>query len=346
MACWLRVRGRSHHPEAVTTERAFPDIPGQRGLATVPQLLEAGWTRSALRQARATRWQEPMPRVLAPHRGPLDGQARLAAAALWAGPKATVTGTVALSRLGVKCTRLTGVTFVIPEAGRARQHERVRLVRTARELEVVSRSGPATFVGGARALADAAVYEAHGQEELESLTISVLQRGLTTPELLERELWLRPLAAVSSVWKGLEGFVDGAWSRPEVVLREVVDGDGGFPPMVTNCVLVRVDDGEVVGTPDGYIEDAGVVVQVHSRQFHQGIDDQGGDTWARTVEKDGDFVAAGVRVVGVTPWTLYSRPARFVTRLRKIVALGLAGPRPAVRVMPRTADASRSRGPA
>ncbi|MFK5645131.1 hypothetical protein ACI3ET_01265 [Ornithinimicrobium sp. LYQ121] len=107
-----------------------------------------------------------------------------------------------------------------------------------------------------------------------------------------------------------------------------------------------MDDGEVVGTPDGYIEDAGVVVQVHSRQFHQGIDDQGGDTWARTVEKDGDFVAAGVRVVGVTPWTLYSRPARFVTRLRKIVALGLAGPRPAVRVMPRTADASRSRGPA
>ncbi|MFK5645133.1 hypothetical protein ACI3ET_01275 [Ornithinimicrobium sp. LYQ121] len=69
----------------MTTERAFPDIPGQRGLATVPQLLEAGWTRSALRQARATRWQEPMPRVLAPHRGPLDGQARLAAAALWAG---------------------------------------------------------------------------------------------------------------------------------------------------------------------------------------------------------------------------------------------------------------------
>ena len=317
------------------TERAFPDIQGQRGLATVTQLLQAGWTTSALRQARATRWQEPKPRVVAPHRGPLDGPTRLAAAALWAGPKAVVTGAVALSRLGITTPRLTAVTFAIPESSRARHHDQVRLVRTARELTVVSRSGPVRFIGAARALADAAVYESHAADDLESMTISVLQRGLATPDVLERELWLRPLSRVAPLWKGLGAFVEGAWSRPEVVLREVVDGDGGFPPLVTNCLLVRSDDGEVVGTPDGYLEAAGVAVQVHSRQFHQGIDDQGRDRWGDTVEKDGAYVAAGVRVVGVTPWTLYSRPARFVSRLRQVVTLGLAGPPPAVRVLAR-----------
>ncbi|GGK68963.1 hypothetical protein [Ornithinimicrobium pekingense] len=72
---------------------------------------------------------------------------------------------------------------------------------------------------------------------------------------------------------------------------------------------------------------------MHSRTYHQGIDDQGGDRWGSTVEKDSDLVAAGVRVIGVSPWTLYTCPARFLTRLRKVVDLGLAGPGPAVRVV-------------
>src|SRR5690606_25256309 len=92
-------------------------------------------------------------------------------------------------------------------------------------------------------------------------------------------------------------------------------------------------EGQLIGTPDGYFEEAGVAVQVHSRTHHQGIDDQGQDRWGRTVEKDSDFVAVGVRVIGVTPWTLYSRPGWFLARLRKVVDVGLAGPRPAVTVV-------------
>src|SRR5690606_31079884 len=153
---------------------------------------------------------------------------------------------------------------------------------------------------------------------LEHLAISALQRGLTTPEELERELWLRPRSRVAPLWKGLEAFVGGAWSRPEVVLRDVVERDGGYPALVTNCQLTT-RDGVPIGKPDGYFEEAGVAIQVHSRTYHQGIDDQGGDRWAATVERDSDYVAAGVRVIGVTPWTLYSRPARFLSRLRKVV---------------------------
>jgi hypothetical protein len=185
-----------------------------------------------------------------------------------------------------------------------------------------------------RALADAAVYEEHPPEELEHLTVSVLQRGLGTAEDLATELWLRPRGRVAPLWKGAHIFSEGAWSRPEGVLREVVDGDGGFPPLVTNCGLVRLDTGAYLGTPDGYLEDAGVAIQVHSRTYHQGIDDRGRDRWARTVEKDTPMVAAGIRVVGVTPWTLYARPSRFLQQLREVVRVGLAGPRPPVKVVP------------
>ncbi|GAA5161808.1 hypothetical protein [Ornithinimicrobium tianjinense] len=315
-------------------DRTFPDLPGQRGLATVAQLLEHGWTTSALREARKTRLQEPLPRVLAPHRGPIDGSTRLTAAALWAGPTAVLTGATALASLGVPAKGLHQATFVIPAHGRARAHRSVQAVRSSRELTVARRVGVRAVAEGARAIADAAVYEQHSADDLEHWTISVLQRGLASPEGLERELYLRPRAKVAAVWRGLAGFVDGAWSRPEVVLREVIEADGGFPALVTNCGL-WTSDGEFIGTPDGYLEEAGTAIQVHSRQFHQGVDDAGGERWGRTVEKDSDYVAAGVRVVGVTPWTLYGKPQRFLNRLRKVVQLGLAAPRPCVRVVPR-----------
>lgn len=316
----------------MTPTRDFPDLPGQRGLATVAQLLEHGWTRSAVDQARARTFQEPMPRVLARHRGPLDAATRTCAWALWAGPSAVFTGSSALSLWGLTIRGGLPVTLVVPASGRARQHGRVRLVRSTREI-IGRRSGILRIAGGARALADAAVYEKHRPDDLEHWTITVLQRGLSTPEAVERELWLRPRARVASVWRGLAGYVDGAWSRPEVVLREVVDGDGGFPPLVTNCRLLA-PAGDLIGVPDGYLEAAGVAIQVHSRQYHQGLDDQGGDRWSETVERDGAFAAAGVRVIGVTPWTLYAKPQRFVSRLRQVVEVGLQGPRPAVRVVP------------
>lgn len=65
--------------------RAFPDIFGQRGLATRAQLRRSGWTPSAVRHALATSWQEPAPEVFAAHRGALDADTRLVAAALWLG---------------------------------------------------------------------------------------------------------------------------------------------------------------------------------------------------------------------------------------------------------------------
>ncbi|GGK68954.1 hypothetical protein GCM10011509_16690 [Ornithinimicrobium pekingense] len=246
-------------PMARPSRPPFPDLPGQRGLATVVQLLRAGWTASALRHARATIWQEPMPRVVAPHRGPVDGPTRVVAAALWAGDKAVLTGGVALRCHGVKVRRKDRTTFVIPESSRAREHKTVRCVRSLRPVQVTHGLEAARFAGAARALADAAVYEVHDRKDLEHLAISVLQRGLATPDALERELWLRPARKVAPVWKGLEAFVDGAWSRPEVVLREVVDGQGSYPELITNCRLTTLA-GVPIGTPDGYFEAAGVAI--------------------------------------------------------------------------------------
>lgn len=309
----------------------FPSVPGQRGLATYRQVRDAGFTPAQIRHARGKLWQSPLPQVLAPHRGPLDKQTLIIAASLWAGPRAALTGHLALQEHGLHARDPDVATFLVPESGRARQQPLARTIRTTRELPARAPDALVQLVPAVRALADAAQYEELTGDAAEDLAISVLQRSLGTPEQLESELWQRPAVLVEGLRSGLAAFRDGAWSRPEATLRHVVDTVPGLPQMVTNCRL-ETASGEFLAVPDGYIPAAGTAIQVHSRRHHQG-QDATGDRWAATVEHDSDMVAHGVRVVAVSPWTLYRRPQVFVHRLRKVVALGLASPPPDIRVV-------------
>ena len=316
----------------MTSRPEFPSIPGQAGLATLAQLHAAGWTPAATRHARATIWQEPLPRVVAPHRGPIDGATMSVASWLWAGERAVLTGGMALAWHGLTVPNLRQQTFLLPWSGRPKELGQRKVVRTSRPIEPIRKFGIVPTVHGPRALVDAALYEQHADDDLEHLAISLLQKGQSTVEALEQELHVRPGSKVDPIWRGLEAFTKGAWSRPEKALRTEIEGAGGFPELLTNCALESIDDGSLVGIADGYIKAASTVIQVHSRQFHQGVDDQGGDRWARTVEKDADYAAVGLRVVGVSPWTLYRQPPRFIAKLRKVVELGLKGPPARVRV--------------
>ncbi|WP_151525444.1 hypothetical protein [Serinicoccus kebangsaanensis] len=315
-------------------EPRFPDIAGQRGLATHAQLLAAGWSTPQIRHRRSTTWQTAYPRVVAPHRGPLDADTLLVAAALWAGDRAVLTGLLALRQLGLTTPRLHGAYFLVPDTARARRHGDLELIRTTRPVRVGSRSGIVALTPAARAVAEAAARENLADDALEALTISVLQRGMTSPHELELELCHRPHAEVGAARRGLDAFRGGAWSRPEATLRRIWDSRSDLPPLLTNPRLEHATTGQYLGCPDGYLPRLGAAIQVHSRQHHQGIDDRGADRWAGTVEKDADLVAAGVKVLGVTPWTLYRRPGTFLSRVDALVSLGPPTPMPAVRVVP------------
>lgn len=310
----------------------FPVIDGQLGLATVGQLRQAGWTLGAVRHGKATAWQVPFPGVVLPHRGPVTKDVLRMASALWAGDTAVLTGRLALQHAGLTADDPDVATFLVPRNGRARSCELARTVRTVHLPPIAGQDGPLRIAGASRALVDAAQYEQLEGEEALALAISMLQRGMGNPDELESMLWQRPWALMEGIREGLSAFREGAWSRPELTLRRVVDGAPDLPMMVSNCRLETLE-GQFVAQPDGYLPEAATAVQVHSRQFHQGVDDRGRDRWADTVERDSDLTALGVRVIGVAPWTLYRRPALFLRRLRKVVAVGLASPPPRVRVL-------------
>lgn len=316
----------------MTDRPVFPQIPGQRGLATLRQLQEAGFTVAQVRHARKTSWQTPFPGVLAPHRGPLDHATQVVGAGLWAGPRALLSGQLALQEHGLRAPDPAVATFLVPQTARARSTTLARTIRTHRPLPARDPTLPLQLMPAVRALVDATQYEGLSGERAEELAIATLQRTLGTPEDLEAELWQRPHALVEGLRRGLSAFREGAWSRPEATLRAVVTGAAGLPQLFTNCRL-ETPEGAFVAVPDGYFPAAGTAVQVHSRLHHQGIDHEGGDRWARTVEHDSAMVAQGVRVVQVSPWTLYRRPQVFLRRLFQVVAHGLSSPPPPVRVL-------------
>lgn len=232
---------------------AFPDIVGQRGLATLQQLWAADWTRAQVRHRLATAWQMPYPRVVVPHRGPLDEDTLLVGAALWAGDGAALTGLVALQRYALTTPTAKVAAYLAPTSHRGRQHDDARVVRTTRMPECTRRDGPLAVAPAARALADAACLERVPHGHLEALAIAVLQRGLATPRHLDDELWQRPDEKVRPGRKGLDAFSGGAWSRPEAVLRSLSDERPDLPLLLTNCRIVHAPTGRFLGRPDGWL---------------------------------------------------------------------------------------------
>lgn len=293
-----------------------PVIPGQRGLVTRQQLYQAGWTRSAVAHRLRRDWRFLAPGVIVPHAGPVDEQQRLVAGQLWAGPSAVPTGLHALAALGLERLPDARPLFLVRDSCRGRSTRCARAARTTRPALVVRHLGVVRVASAERAVADASRYGQAAPEAITSLTMAVLQRRLTVPVRVEQELWSSRPNRLRPVRRGLEEFTGGAWSLPEAALGRLVQSSTVLPEMLRNC-RIRNADGRWLGTPDGYFPDAGLAVQVHSRQFHSGRDGEGRDRWVDTVEKDGALISSGVIVLGVTPTTLARRPAAFLRRLEE-----------------------------
>lgn len=307
------------------TPPSFPDIEGQRGLATIRQLLDAGYTRSAIRHALARKWAAPRSGVVAPHRGPLGADMRLVAAALWAGPKAVLTGGVALDRHGLKDAQRSEAIFLVPATARSRADGPVRTVRTTREIVVAKEFGCVSTVSIERALVDTATHQDVPPKDLKAMTISALQRRLTHADRIHAELERAPRRGTTPIREALAAFAKGAWSLPEDAFGKLLRSDPDLPFMLHNVELQTLDE-IVIGTPDVFFPAAGVAAQVHSRRFHSGHDEDGTDLWSLTVEQDGAFAEHDVIVVGVTPRSIDKRPRQILERVHTVVMRNLGRP--------------------
>lgn len=311
--------------------RGFPDIAGQSGLATRRQLQEHGWSPSAIRHRLGDRWHLVYPRVVAPHSRRVLGRDRLVAAQLWAGPDAVLSGLAGLEVQGLRHAQdVARCHFLVSANHASRRHEDVEVRRTDRPLRAYVTVGALRVMHPARCLVDAARWDVTTREGRISLTIAALQQGLVRPQRLHHELRHARRNDTVDVRDGLRAFERGAWSLPELRMAEIFDSSLILPTVLLNPTL-RTPSGLILPTPDGYIKQVALAIQIHSRTFHARDAD-----WQGTVEADGLLIRHGIVVEPFTPKTVDTDPKGVLEAVEQTYLRLLDRPLPEIDVIPRS----------
>jgi hypothetical protein len=299
----------------------------QAGLASVSQLLAAGVSREALRsRLRRGLWRFVLPRVVADTARPIDGMTRLIAAQLMAGESAVIAGSTAAAWYGLRAAGpIRKVLVEVPHDRHIRGAAFVVIRRTRRPHVYAFRTPTVRVSLAPRAVADAA-REAPGRAR--ALVLEAVQRQVVTVDELRHELESGPRRGSAALRRALPAVEAGAWSVPEADLVAIVASSKRLPEMWSNPTLTDSRGGRLP-RPDGWFDDVGLAVQVHSRQFHAGELD-----WEATVSADGVFAEHGIALVAVTPKQIATDPDAVRVRIERAYEQARRRPRPEVVAVP------------
>lgn len=268
----------------------------QHQIVTRSQLLAAGFTDMQMyRQTRRGTWQRVLPATYALVTGTLTDEQRRISAVLYAGPDAQLTGLAALTWYGFRyCPRSDHVQLIVPHharrksAGHAVIARALELDRRARQTELYPVCSPA------RAVVDAA-RDLRQLRPVRAIVAEAVQRGFADLPGLEEEVRRARRSRTALIRKALSEVVCGVRSAPEAELREWLDASSLLPEILWNPQL-RTAAGGRLPTPDGYLPDPAVALEVDSQEYHFTPDD-----WARTLDRHNDLTRHGVLVLHFTP---------------------------------------------
>ncbi|HSF97084.1 MAG TPA: hypothetical protein VLA55_00215 [Ornithinibacter sp.] len=301
----------------------------QDNVITRAQLLEHGMTYPTIRWNAGRGWRVVLPHVFGMSRERPTPRQRQIAALLWAGSGSVLSGATAARLHGVtSADPLARVHLLLPAPLSSRTSGFAEVRRTLLHDPGTVVRGPLRLSSPARAAVDAA-RAARAQDARSAILIETVQRGIATlDDLSEWVHRLRPRDA-APLHAPLAEAASGAWSVPESELLDLVAGSVVLPVAWANPMLTQ-PSGAALTTPDVWFDDVAMAVMVHSHRYHSQ-----GDQWDDTVDKDGDLVAAGVVVAGITPRRLRERPDAVIARLERAYLASRARPRPDVRAVPR-----------
>ena len=276
----------------------------QRGLLTRGQALAAGLQDEAIRRAlRDAKWQRLLPGLYATFIGGVTLEQRRLAATLYLGTDAQITGAAALVWHGFRQTNSEEILHVlVPHAKRRASRGFVRVQRTHR-MDPHAHSGNGYRVCSvARAVAD---YCRLLDEirPVRAVVAEAVQRRLTTVDALKRELELAATSRTRLFRRALAEIGVGPRSAPEIELKDILVRSAVADLVIWNPRLVT-SDGTALPSPDGWIDQVAIALEVDSREYHLGPDD-----WQKTMRRHNALAAHGVLVLHFTPSEIRSRPA-------------------------------------
>ena len=247
------------------------------------------------------------------------------AALLCAGTSSVLTGMAALLHHGIRVRETRTITVLVP-AGQARASRAyVRVWPTTRMPEFVFTDGAVRFADAARAVADAA-RELGSFREARAVTADAVQRGRCRIDQLAEELAHAPVRQSAWLRRTLAEVADGVRSAAEGDLRSLIRA-AGLPAPIFNARLYIGPD--LLAVVDAWWPDAGVAVEVDSREWHLSPDD-----WQRTLRRSTRMSALGINVMHFTPQRIRTEAAEVAGEIRSALKSGQAGPWRAVRTLP------------
>jgi hypothetical protein len=265
-------------------------------------------------------WQRPLPGVVILSDAPPTRRQLVAAALMYVGPEAVVTGLEACRRHGLRAVPgETTVHVLVPHGRKVKSSDYVIVERTIRPPVSVLRDG-VPLASLPRAVLDAC-RRFRAFDPCRALIAEAVQRGRVSPDALEHELALGsqrgtavPRAVLRDVLRGAQSVaeIDGlrVWRRT------------GLPPLSWNVDLYD-KDGQFIARPDGWCDEVGLAWEIDSYEYH--FEREG---YARTLKRNARYAAAGILVVQTLPNRLRTEPDAVAAELRAAYRAAADRPRP------------------
>jgi very-short-patch-repair endonuclease len=248
----------------------------------------------------------------------------LMAALLYGGDGSMITGLAALRSYKIPVPDSRAIDIMIP-AGRHRASRGIVVVhRTTRMPGRFTALGPIRFALPARAVADAALGLAR-LAEVRAVVGAAVQRNCCTVAEIAAELDRGPHRGSGRLRLALEEVGDGIRSAAEGDLRALARR-AGLPAPLYNAELHV--GGRLVAVADAWWPDAGVVVEVDSREWHFSPGD-----WERTMRRHAELTGLGILVLHFSPRQIRAEPGEVVAAIRAALRAG----RPAIGITTRLA---------
>jgi len=280
-------------------------LANQRGVMSREQVLASGVTEAGLRHRlrRGGPWQRLLPGVYVTTTGQPTREQRQIAAMLYAGRSSVITGPAALRNYGIRGPETQCVSLLVPWERRRASRDFVIIHRTRRLPREWMSDGPLRFAPAARAVADA-VRELGRLADARAVVGSAVQKSRCTIAQLADELAAGPIRGSAQLRAVLAEVADGVRSAAEGDFHALVRTSSLPKPMFNARLFL---DGALLGVVDAWWPEAGVAVEIDSREWHFEP-----AAWEATMRRHASLTAAGIFVIHVSPLQIRTEPGRIV----------------------------------
>jgi hypothetical protein len=285
------------------------------------QALSGGISRHAIahRIRPGGPWNAMLPGVYLTVTGTPTQVRREMAAALYAGPRAVITGGTALRHHRLSAPQSQVIDLLVPANIQRRSVSYVQLHRTSRMPTMVYGPRHRPYAFPARAAADAALWLTDLREARAVIAGDVQSRSCWASEIAA-ELDAGPTRDSALLRKVLAEVNEGVRSAPEAELRDLI-GKGRLPLPMFNPRLYLAN-GTFVGCPDAWWPEAGLAVEIDSRRWHMSPED-----WEHTMDRHARLGEHAIVTLHFTPHKLRAEQGFVITRMRNAYKAGVARPR-------------------